>query len=358
MRLPRWPMALQPATAVSLAQPAAGEALGAVGATDRISMLGQVYWADGQDHDCAIVHHRTGSATSPLLTMRVGFRDIDLANGPSGRDDGSVDQFGTHVNPTANTNYSTTLSAVRAIAHGSRQCLVWDLSAYTSGSIRTPAGLTAQATAHSAALTFFNGTTYAQVAGAQLPLVTLEADDGTFGCFVPGVPLFTASPASVTFASDDNPDERALAFSLAAAATVINFGWFVTTVAGGDFDLVLYEGTTVKGTLTIDANTWGANAVARWVEGSFAGDFQPGTYRLALKPTTTTDVTFSTVALTAGHLSAFGPHLLGYSTRVDGGAWSAPDDTVLPALAWVDVIPAAGGGSGGATTLLGGALVR
>lgn len=362
MRLPRMPLTLQPATAPSIGQPGAGEAVGSVGANDRVIVPGEVFWTDGQTHDVDVLHWRTGNASTPSFTLRSGLRNLDLTAGPAGRDDGTEDgNSGTHVNPAGTTNFSTTLATPRTVAHGERLAWVLDLTAWVSGNVRAPAGLTAQANEHGSFGTYYNGTTYALISQPLIPLLTLEAIEGgssVFGVFLPGMPRFTAAPASLSFNSGSAADEESLAFTLVQPAKRIQWGWFLTTVSGGSFDVVLYLGTTALATKTFDANTWGADAVARWVEGTFAGSFAAGTYRLALKPASGTNVTITTVAMTAGHLATVGgtsadhAYLLGRSNRVDAGAWSTPDDTSLPFPAFVDIEPAAAsGGDGGARSL-------
>lgn len=360
MRLPRIAMNVQATAAPSLTQPGAAEAIGSVGSTDRIIIPGITAWSDGATHTCDTLYLRTGTATSASFTMRFGFRALDTANGPPGRDTGGdIGASGTVVNPASNTNYTLTLATPLAMAHGAPFCLVGDFSAYASGSIRVPAGLTAVTNQHRSFMTFFNGTTYALVTTAMVPTFTIEADDGTWGTFIPALPQITAAITTVTFANDDNPDERALAFELQQAAFRIDANWLITTVAGGTYELVLYNGTTELGAVTMDANTWDADATTRWQPATFGGDFQPGTYRVALRPTTTTDVTFYTATLAANHIRAIGgltterAYVLGFSTRVDGGAWSAPDNTVLPMNCFVDIAFAEAAAGGLAGSLVG-----
>lgn len=353
-KIPRWPANAQSSVAPTITSVGAAEAVGSVGSTDRTILPGMVRWADGGTHDCDTIFWRSGVSTAASFTLRVGLRDLDTANGPPGRDDGTVDQFGTHVNPASNTNFTTTLSAARTIATGDRLCVVWDFSAYTSGSIRVPAGWTVVANEHQGFVTFFNGTTYTLVTTVMAPMVTLEATDGTFGLFVPGVPVMTATTTTVTFANDDTPDERALAFTTAQAASAIDWGFLVTTVAGGSFEIVLYNAAgTALNTAVFDANTWDADAAVRMLEGTFGGTYPADTYYLTLKPTSTTDVTMYTTALTTGHLVAFGGesgsrgYALGLATRTDAGAWTTVD-TAIPVMAYVDpMFDAAAGSSAG-----------
>lgn len=351
-RIPRWPYTIQTTAAPSITQPGAAEAVGSVGGTDRIIIPGMVRWADGETHDADTAYWRSGTSTSASFTLRMGLRDLDTTNGPPGRDDGSDDgNSGTHVNPASNTNFTTAFASPRTIAHGERLCAVWDFSAYTSGSTRVPAGLTAATNEHQSFMTFFNGTTYTLVTTSMVPMLTLEATDGTFGVFVPGMPQLTATITTVTFASDDTPDERALAFELAQAATLIDWGMLVTTVADGTFAVVLYDGAgSALNTATFDADTWDADATVRPLEGTFAGTYPAGTYYLTLQPTTTTDVTMYTCALTTGHLPAIGGesdqrvYALGLATRTNAGAWTTAD-TALPYMFYVDPTFAAASGS-------------
>jgi len=325
-----------------------GSAANISAAGDRYTIVGHVEWADGGSHDLRTIHFRTGGATAATLTLRVGPRDVDLANGPPARDDGTPDQVATQANPSANTTYSLTLDADRTLAHGALIALTWDCSAYTSGNVNI-AGIGQQTgnPGHRPVIAMFDDPTWA--VAAQLGMVTIEAADGTFGIIADCMPRVSAVNTH-TFNSGSAADEIGIEFTVPGPVWVDGASFFVTTVAGGDFDVVLYEGTTALATVTVDANTWNADAATRWCHVRFAEQALTAgnTYRLVVKPGGTNVTIYSLDVTAAGHLAAFAGSSK-YVDRVDAGSWNSPTATRLP-FCFIDISAiddGAGAGGGG-----------
>lgn len=155
-----------------------------------------------------------------------------------------------------------------------------------------------------------------------VPNVFFECVDGTVGT-LDGAFNY-ASLSSIAYNSGSAADETALAFSLPFAYT-LGAGW-LNVLAGttSDYDIVLYEGTTARATVSIDANALTA-ATRRLVWVSFNYACTANTvYRISAKPTTVNSITTSWI--TQGAAAEFdampGGRAFYYSSRVDAGAWT------------------------------------
>lgn len=349
-----WPK-YTPHTVLMRSVPALGNptALGALNAAYHI--VGHIEWADGGSHDASIIHFRTGSS-SLVGTLRVSLQDASTTAGPPGRGDGTPDQSATQANPTGSTNYSLTLSANRTLAHGARIACVFDISAYTSGTMSI-AGIAQTGASDYPGLptfTLFDGTaTY--TAQSVAPIITFEAADGTFGQFVDGYPRLSAAINTHAINTGTTPDEVALEFTVSAPLTCGGASVYVLPAASGDYDVVLYAGTTAERTVSIVTDTLNVDAAARWVTVTWA-DYALATgttYRLVVKPTTANNVScYSMDCSASGHLRAFAG-AVGFTSRTDAGAFAAVTATRLPfmRLLIVGVDDAAGSGGGTDTAL-------
>lgn len=328
-------------------------ALGAVNAAYHI--VGHVEWEDGGTHSISVVHFRTGSS-SLVGTLRVSLQDASTAAGPPGRGDAVADQSATQTNPTGSTNYGLTLDAARSVAHGERLACVFGITAYTSGTMSI-AGIAQTGASDYPSLptfTLFDGTaTY--TAQSIAPCITFEASDGTFGQFADGYPRISAAINTHTINTGTTPDEVAMEFTVDAPLTCGGASVYVLPSASGDYDVVLYAGTTAERTVSVVTDTLNVDAAARWAKVTWA-DYALAvgtTYRLVVKPTTANNVAIYSMDCSAsGHLQAFAS-TMGFTSRTDAGAFSGVTATRLPFMRLLIVgVDNAAGGSGGANTFV------
>lgn len=197
------------------------------------------------------------------------------------------------------------------------------------------------------------------------PNIVLVFSDGTFGTLAGGFPCSAIS--NVAFKQDTaGSDEYAVEIPITFKCKVDGF-WIVfsNSAATGDFDVVLYDGTTAMtgGTVSHEANWLAGGSETRLCQSLFSQEIELNagtTYRLAVKPTQTT----STVTLwyfdvsVAGHM---GLHTMGencvLTSRIDGGSWAAATSTRRPLLGLrVSSLDdgAGGGGGGGSSYIIGG----
>lgn len=169
---------------------------------------------------------------------------------------------------------------------------------------------------------------------------------------IPGVfPMQAAS--TVAIASNGNPDERGLRFSL-PFDTKVRGGWICANSAlAGTFELVLYDASnTVLATTTRNTGTTGAgtNGQNELLFGSDITCDKNTVYRLVVKPTTTTSVSLSQITLWTGFEDIYpGGSYFQETTRVDGGTWTDNSQTRLSMGLLLSEIPDSATGGGGAT---------
>lgn len=182
------------------------------------------------------------------------------------------------------------------------------------------------------------------------PNVIFEFSDGSFGTFAGSYPA-SAINSHVYKQDTAGADEYALKITLPFACK--SDGAFIRVNTGavtGDFDVILYDGTTSIASVSIDgAEVAGMGARPFKIQWASEVSLSAGTaYRLAVKPTqTTSTVTVtSTDVAAAGHLVCMqgGPDMC-HSTRLDLGSWS--DTTTRRLLGFGLSISQLHDGSGG-----------
>jgi hypothetical protein len=181
--------------------------------------------------------------------------------------------------------------------------------------------------------------------------VYFEFSDGTFGTLDGAVPA--SGLTALAFNSGSAADEIAMGVQFPFDVVCVGAsGLALCASTAADFDVVLYEGTTVRRTYSIDATQLPALATAV----AWTAQWQPYTipantlFRIALKPTTANNLTmyYRDVASAALLDIAFGGQNFRYASRVDAGAWT--DVTTRQPLNWsirIASVPDATGGSGG-----------
>lgn len=195
--------------------------------------------------------------------------------------------------------------------------------------------------------------------GDDIPAIAIGYDDGSYENT--GM-LPYESIVTVAFNSGDTPDERALRFSFPYPCRVSGF-WIAIDTNQNAFDVVLYEGTTVKETVSFPAGAYGSIAAE-----IMFGRFDAGVlitkdteYFLAVKPGAS-DVGLREFTVDAAAImdSFDGGQNIYFGSRTDAGAWST--DTVRrPQMGvYIDQLDDGVGGAGGGVSKLvgqGGGLV-
>ncbi len=356
---PSWPIYLSSIGAPSLDSSTLTLSANANG---KVIFIGHLMWDDGGTYDIHKIHGRTGTVTAGTFQLAGSIRAVDTANGPPGRDDGSIIQGANVSAQTATTNFTVTLASdITSVASGTLYAVVFYYSSYTSGSIRiaSVANLTSSAIAHRPMSTLYDGTTYTVGTGI-VPCVTIEDSTGNHFAVLEGaLPVVTAVNTH-TFNSSSNPEIYGLAYTVTEplwfnAAAVLD-----TTVASGSYDLKHYTGDTATATIgSVDYHTWNANANTKWTRlGTVDTAIVSGSqYYMAVVPGATNTTIYSLDFVSTGQRNAFFGTMQ-YST-FHTSAWAALTATrVLVAQIGLVASDGGGGGSGGNANILTGSVVK
>jgi hypothetical protein len=156
---------------------------------------------------------------------------------------------------------------------------------------------------------------------APQPVFALKYSDGTYE-HVPGAYIASAL-TTTTFNSTSGADELALAFQLPVEVAV--GGAWIRMDLDGDADIVLYEGTTARETVSLDKDQRrGAAANSRYVRFSQNRTISAATdWFLAIKPGASNVSAYDFTVNDAAIMNAAeGGANFQFASRVDAGAWT------------------------------------
>lgn len=319
---------------------------------EKLAFVGTVSWADKTVSSRAIrnVSFLPGALTTAGGSgLTLSLQDIDLANGPIFRPDGTADQTVSFLASamTANTFYTTpNLSADRTVSLGDLLCVVLEFDG--AGRLGSDAVNVIHSTLNPydrGGQIFFNGTTWSNL-GANGCVFTFA--DGAVGILAPSFPVSTNASA-FNYSSASTPDEHALRFTPPYTCK-IDALWASAAPSSGaaNLDFVLYSGTTALVTASVDANT-ARSTNTLLLEVPIAETTLTGgaTYRIAVKPTTTTNVSLRYYEVASSAIRACLPEATtcGYSSRTDAGSWTDNDLRIpLIGVRLSSIEPPSGGG--------------
>lgn len=308
---------------------------------DKIAMCGRV-WFNERTGTKAI--RRVGFRFSSLTksggsAMTVSLQDVDLSNGPVIRPDGVQDQTVAIANADAGFASSVwyrtnAFSADRTVTFGDMLAVVIEFDgAGRLGSDSIPIGSLLASTGatsynnQGAVVTSIGGTWAAVTA---VPNLVLEFTDGTFGTLEGSLPCSVVNTHSIA-SNTAGADEYACPFQVPFNCKVDGLWANVGAGSTGDFNMILYSGTTALQTVAVDANALAVTTSARNV-------FVPipetvitknTTYYASVQPSTTNAVALASIDLnSASHLNVWpGGSNATHTSRVDAGAWATATTT-------------------------------
>lgn len=287
------------------------QALAATG--DKVAYCGRVWTPNRGSKNITTLGFRFGAVTKAGNSgLTVSLQDVDLANGPPIRPDGTQDQTVAVAAAavTANTWINTgALNATRTVAHGDKLAVVveFDGGGRLGADSFVIQGLTAAAAFNwlDTAAVGFTGATWTAVSGIYAS-VLLGYDDGTFGTLDDQV--FASAAASDAF---NNTSIIGVQFQVPFACKVDGAFAVMQAAANADYNLVLYSvsGSTLTAlaTSTFDANAQRAAATVACNETIFAEQTLTAgtTYFLGLVPQTANNVTLYNISVnSASHMGA------------------------------------------------------
>lgn len=191
-----------------------------------------------------------------------------------------------------------------------------------------------------------------------IPLIGLEYSDGSYAWATGSHP---AVYNTLGYASNTSPSEIGIAFTIAVPIRVC--GWWMYADVDQPADLVLYDtdGTTALATRSLDPDMRSSTAQGSW-SGRFSSavTLLAGTYRLAVKPTTTTSgnlvVEFEVPSAAVMGAMPGGSNWI-RTERTGAGGWSQTN-TKRPMIGIMVNGASDGVGGGGGGPLIGGRLIR
>lgn len=346
-------------------------------AGEGVHMVGTLYLEGGSGSKTLSssggkIHFLAGSSTfaNAGTTLRIGVQDVDAANGPPARGDGTFDAYVDMVGSpgTITSNSWTTVSIAngsKTVNHGTLYSVAFDMSSRGgTDSVRAlcfqsggPSAGTAPCHMPQVCLVT-SGPTFTRQ--SCVPNVVIEFDDGTLGFLDGGFISSNTAFATTSFDSGSTPDEYALIFQLPVPVTVDALMAIIQLdeVDSSAFDLILYSdplgSPSAIDTISVDPNMSVQDGVQRrfLLTLPTARNLTANTnYAVAIRPTTANNVTLQSYSVaTANHWKG---HPLGTScymaTRSDQTGAFTPTTTsrIFAGVRIAKVDDGAGSGGGG-----------
>lgn len=302
--------------------------------------------------------HKVGFLTGTVSnsqTLKVSFQNIDPATGNA---DGTPDQYRTVASPATNTWTTTGILSddgtdtgnKRSVSIGEYIAVVIEFdstignvlisSTYTGAGSRQRDGYVSRY-ASSAWTKYTN-----YVANC-----LLEYSDGSYG-HAPWLSVITHTNPNYYNHVNSTPDEFGMRFQVPVPMTMA--GIYVNARFDGDADIVLYDSPSnvlatvpgYDGTTSVDTvdKDIAYDILSYWGQWMFSTpvNLEPNTtYRVSLKPTTTTAVYYFAIAVpTNAALAQFSSTAFYKTYRTDGGSWT---DVDTQAPNWALIISAING---------------
>jgi hypothetical protein len=270
-------------------------------------------------------------SNSPDNGMRFSLQSVDAATGlNSGTILGATNQASITYNHTVTTGWkSTPFTEAATVTRGQLLAAVVDIPSFTASDSITVTRTTV-GSAHRASALPYGVQDAGTKAASYMPIMAIHYTDG----YVPIAPHYMGGADTIALTTAFNvdsstADEWALAFSLPAPCKLSAVQIGMLTAAGSDFEVIVYgsDGSTVLASVAIDGDTTNTGA-----EGGLTAYFTSEvelaadtTYRVAVRPTTTTSIqlrywTFQSLALMDSVEGGQGFYM---SSRLDqGGSWT------------------------------------
>jgi hypothetical protein len=259
--------------------------------------------------------------------VKISIQDVDASGLPDGTDDVyKVSSKATGWQSYALTDTGSAGGNRKAVVKGTYYAIVGKWNATESGGFE-PHGLTTAGNLNLIGGSYcasYNGTSWTKTAGVTVyPSFAIKYSDGNY------YPIINARPinsiAAETFASNSTPDERGLLLVPTAPIRVAGF-WMIASF-GNACDVVLYDSAnTVLASLSLDPDVQSSTGqrTARFMFATPVTLEAGETYRLVMKPTTTSSNSLYVATLNASALMAAWPHgtTWHYTARTDAGSWS------------------------------------
>lgn len=275
------------------------------------------------------IHFRTGTVTTGD-TLKGSLQNVTSAGIP----DDTIDQSGTVAVADGDDSVwkTITLGAARTVARGDIVAFVLEFNAFVAGNLNI-ARDNANVDTHTYACSRTAAGVWSKVAGAQGAACIIEYSDGVQ---VQPSQRGHVAASNISIDSATNPNQASLKFTLTAPLRV-DFAKLVpsnTVGWGADFDVVIYNSAGgVVATKTYDADDDLAATDDAYVYFDTPVELEAGTYRLAVKPLSLTNIGFILYTeVVLGGIAQLPPGSTWiYSTKDGASAW-VDDATARPSF--------------------------
>lgn len=253
-------------------------------------------------------------------TVDIRIETVDITTGFPTGSLVAAGATGSQGSLASNTQYEVTIGTPPTLTEGTKYAVVIVYNAGTSINI---AGTQFAPAYRSPEGALFTGGAWAF--SANPPAVAVRIG----GAYVQFYGFMPARHTGAITLSSSTPDELGNAFTIPVKRRATGIWIFQqTNSVAADFEVTLYQGTSVIETITVDASAIASNTgMAKFYPFTTPRDIEASTlYRVTYHPTTTTAGTgqFATfTALNADHMAAFpGAGAWYQTTRTDAGAFT------------------------------------
>jgi len=304
---------------------------------EKFAWIGRVWMPERGTRNISKVHFKFGSvitkAGGSALTLSLQDVSTTTLYAPDEVQDQTAAISNANI-PAASTWYTATLGSTRTVTDGDMLAVVIEFDGagrLGADSVRFPGRTGLAEPRYSDCIwSLKTGGTWAIANASRYDIFpcAFEFDDGTFGCMREAPPWHNET--SVNYNSSSSPDEYGNSFTVDFPCLCDGIYASILVTAPADFELCLYQGTTLLASASVDSSQIEPLVRQRRVRFSSAVTLKPGvTYTCSFKPITTTNVGGAYTEITN---TSFWPLMPGgdnfkYVTRTDGGAWSTPSTT-------------------------------
>ncbi len=288
-------------------------------------------------------------------TLKISLQGVNASGDPDGTIKGATNSAsGTQASPASNTFYEVTLTETATISAGDKLAIVVEFDS-TAGNLNI--GVRSPGQPKLPTYADLYTTAWTKDTSGQFLFASLRFNDASY-------PRLTVFPCNandgVSVSTTTTPDEVGNVILLNAPVT--SFGIRARIDLDGDCDAVLYDssGTSLASASLVSAQRFKAGPdIADWVFATPV-DLTAGTYRVVLKPTTTTAITaYRVTVFTAAAMGHFDLGTDCYATtRVDAGSFTDATTQRYQVALLASQIDDGAGSGGASMSLINGGLIN
>lgn len=299
-------------------------------------------------------------------TLKVSFQDVSTT---TGLPDGTADQYRTLVVSDSDddtwkqtgiiSSDGTDTGTKRTVTRGDILGIVIEFNSFVAGSLNIKSILSPGAGMNTNGRHYLSQYTSGAwaIRSSESITVALQYSDGSYSFMGSTLPITAVT--QITFASNTDPDEIALKFTIPFDCSLCGI-WAVGVDLDGDIDIVIYNSTStalISRSIDKDIRSSPSETGYEFYFSSSLHLTKNSTYYASFKPTSTTSGQITVIDVNNASIldQMAGGQTWHYSQRVDAGAWTATTTRrPLYGLILDGIYESAGGGAKVNTGLDGG----